>query len=88
MDDEKEKQRLLRIADRWLNPKYAAVNPPRLRKKDALALYEWGFRINSEKSGYEPRFWWLETASSILSDEYDRKAYAHNLERLKQLQGE
>ena len=49
-DDDKEKQRLLRIADRWLNPKYAMLSAPKLKKRDALALEALGFLINSEKS--------------------------------------
>lgn len=87
-DDDKEKQRLLRIADRWLNPKYAMLSAPKLKKRDALALEALGFLINSEKSGYEPRYWYMRIAVWGASDKYDRAAYAHNLERLKQLQGE
>lgn len=86
--DENEKKRLLRIADRWLNPQYAMLSTPKLKKRDALALESLGFRVNSEKSGFEPRYWYLEIAVWGVSDEHDRAAYSHNLKRLQQLQGE
>ena len=85
--DNNEKKRLLRIAERWLDPRYAAINPPRLKKRDALALETLGFRINSEKSGYEPRYWYLVTTVPLM-DRYDRKTVSVNLDRLKELQGE
>lgn len=87
-DEDKEQQRLLRIADRWLNPKYAMLSTPKLKKRDALALQALGFRINSEKCGFEPRYWYMEIAVWGVRDEHERTGYAHNLERLKQLQGE
>jgi len=88
MGDDKEQQRLLRIADRWLNPKYAMLSTPKLKKRDALALEALGFLINFVKSGYEPRYWYMRISVWGASDEHDRADYVHNLERFKQLQGE